>query len=639
VCISRDDDWPQYDAHYKYDNRDQLLEEQYLRYNESTYRMEVYRERIYEYDNGGNLTMKKIAEGDDWIAHAFDYAKGYEISSWTCTISSGTVSISAQPTYDTNGNLTSHGSVTVSNGGPEQFELTAMTFTYDRKNRLQTYQYGDGPTKTLTWDALGRIREKTWTENSTDYHQVFYHSGRQLVQIWNETVDGYDITREIAYDLFSGQAGYLKDIDFDSDPDNEGYLIKDAQGTVRAIVNVTYSGGTYTVTTERYDLDGYGATLNFDSYPHDNGTHYMRYISCRVEDYADTDNETQALIHTDYRHYLPHFGIFLQREPLLTLQAPNPSDPLSSNPYRYSENSPVILTDASGYTAIHGIPIGRLPIMPMPAPHPEQCPDCGFWHYGEHNGESEDIVIDISNLFRYLQNWPLLSIETSRKIAIHGLPIDRLPIMPMPAPHPEQCSDCGFWHWDDFHGGIDCGDEFSHIPKKCPDFGFWHWDDFHGGIDCGDGFGHIPILSCGILNPLAWPFPSREAQCRAQASKAEKDCNLKFTPEVCKDIYNYVYKACMAEGKKNKSQTCGVMNLLVAWPWSSKESRCTAEANHAYSYCISKGFSDDVCQRVKDRVFNDCMARNEKKKSQICGVIINFQEGSGQLSQEVSYEY
>lgn len=30
VWNSRDDDWPQYDAHYKYDNRDQLLEERYF---------------------------------------------------------------------------------------------------------------------------------------------------------------------------------------------------------------------------------------------------------------------------------------------------------------------------------------------------------------------------------------------------------------------------------------------------------------------------------------------------------------------------------------------------------------------------------------------------------------------------------
>jgi len=315
--------------------------------------MEVYRERIYEYDNGGNLTSKKIAEVDDWIEYTFTYARGYQITQWDLEISSGTLSeTTINPTYDDNGNLTGFDGFTITNG-PDQFEMIGMTFTYDRKNRLQTYQYGDGPTKTLTWDALGRIREKTWTEDSTDYHQVFYHSGRQLVQIWNETVDGYDVTREIAYDLFSGQAGYLKDIDFESDPDNEGYLIKDAQGTVRAIVNVTYSGGTYTVTTERYELDGYGATLNFDSYPHDNGTHYMRYISCRVEDYADSDNETQALIHTDYRHYLPHFGIFLQREPLLIFAYKSPLNsmminPIAANPYRYSVNEPIYQKDPSG---------------------------------------------------------------------------------------------------------------------------------------------------------------------------------------------------------------------------------------------------------------------------------------------------
>jgi RHS repeat-associated protein len=280
--------------------------------------------------------------------------RSHHITDWDNTTSSGTPSTNLTPGYDANGNLTSLPAMSVTGGGPSQFDLIAVTFTYDRKNRLKTYLYSGSATRTLYWDALGRIREKTWTEDSTDFHQVFYHDGRQLVQIWDQTVNEDLVTRTLAYDLYRGTTGYLKDIDFNSDPDEEGYLIKDAQGTVRAIVNVSYSGGTYSVSTERYNLDGYGAWLNFDS-AHSNGAHYMRYISCRVEDYGNpgSSEDNQALIHTDHRHYLPWLGIFLQREPLITSAKGDyiisPLNILSFiSCYRYALNKPTIASDRTG---------------------------------------------------------------------------------------------------------------------------------------------------------------------------------------------------------------------------------------------------------------------------------------------------
>jgi RHS repeat-associated protein len=347
VWDSRDDSWPQYDAFYEYNYRDMLTEERYMKYNSTTKRMDVYRKREYTYDNGGSMTVKKIYEGDDWIQYALTYSRGYHITDWDNTISSGTVNSNIAVTYDDNGNLLTLGAVTAST--LDQFDTVALTFTYDRKNRLSTYTFTGNNTRTLKWDALGRIREKTWSTNK----QVFYHDGRQLVQIWDETVDGDDVTRDIAYDLYKGQTGYLKDIDFNSNPDEAGYLIKDAQGSIRAIVKVSYSGGTYTVTTDKYNTDSYGEWLDIDS-AHTNGTHYMRYISCRVEDYGNPGStvDNQALYHTDHRHYLPMLGIFLQREPLMTLPSQRSStlsdNPNILNPYRYAENKPSIATDSSG---------------------------------------------------------------------------------------------------------------------------------------------------------------------------------------------------------------------------------------------------------------------------------------------------
>ncbi len=354
VWNTREDTWPQYNAIYEYDYRDRLVEERYLKYNSTTERMDVYRAREYTYDINGNMTKKKILEGDDSIEYTITYSKGAHITDWDNAVSGGgSASSNLVPTYDANGNMTQLPAVTVTSG-PSQFDLLQMDFTYDRKNRLSTYQINSGDTRTLKWDALGRIREKTWTVGETSYTQVFYHDGRTLMQIWDETREGVVVSRDIAYDLYVGETGYLKDIDFNSDPDEEGYLVKDAQGSVRAIVNVTYSGGAYTVTTERYNTDGYGAWLDFDD-AHSNGAHFMRYISTRVEDYCDSGstNDNQALYHTDHRHYLPFLGIFLQREPLMVSASQNyisqlSENPAGLNPYRYANNKPTISTDRTG---------------------------------------------------------------------------------------------------------------------------------------------------------------------------------------------------------------------------------------------------------------------------------------------------
>ncbi len=332
------------------------MEERYLKYNSTTERMDVYRAREYTYDINGNMTKKKILEGDDWIEYTITYSKGAHITDWDNAVSSGSVNSNLVPTYDANGNMTYLPALTVTSG-PNQFDLLRMEFTYDRKNRLSTYHINSDDIRTLKWDALGRIREKTWTVGETSYKQVFYHDGRTLMQIWDETKDGAVVSRDIAYDLYVGETGYLKDIDFNSNPDEEGYLVKDAQGSVRAIVNVAYSGGTYTVTTERYNTDGYGAWLDFDD-AHSNGTHYMRYIATRVEDYCNSGstNDNQALYHTDHRHYLPFLGIFLQREPLMVWPSKRSlglsENPASLNPYRYAENKPTYASDSTGLQTV-----------------------------------------------------------------------------------------------------------------------------------------------------------------------------------------------------------------------------------------------------------------------------------------------
>jgi len=165
-------------------------------------------------------------------------------------------------------------------------------------------------------------------------------------------VNGSTVTRTLAYDLFRGHTGYLKDIDFVSNPDEESYLIKDEQGTVRRLVKVSFSGGVYSVSQGDVPLDAYGDWFDPGQVPA-MGAHYMRYIGCRVEGYADPGTENQALLHTDHRHYYAPLGVFLQREPLLVRPtagyiAFSSSRMGSTQPYRYSGNAPIEAQDSTG---------------------------------------------------------------------------------------------------------------------------------------------------------------------------------------------------------------------------------------------------------------------------------------------------
>ena len=47
--------------------------------------------------------------------------------------------------------------------------------------------------------------------------------------------DSPNVTRAISYDLYNGQPGYQKDIDFAANPDVESFLIKDEQVEFRII--------------------------------------------------------------------------------------------------------------------------------------------------------------------------------------------------------------------------------------------------------------------------------------------------------------------------------------------------------------------------------------------------------------------
>ena len=94
-----------------------------------------------EYDLGGNPTTVYFYDN---VGKAYKetrtYAKGYQItgSSFSETGSGVAVSTTGSYTYDTNNNLTGTMKADATRSGSQLSYRAQWTFTFDRKNRLQT---------------------------------------------------------------------------------------------------------------------------------------------------------------------------------------------------------------------------------------------------------------------------------------------------------------------------------------------------------------------------------------------------------------------------------------------------------------------------------------------------------------------
>jgi len=296
------------DAYYvttfNYDSRDMLIEEKYLRWDNTNSVWKVMYWGRYLYDIAGNMYKREVEQivngnGKSYM-DIFTYSRGYQLTTfdrWAPLGGQGqgrTFTL----TYDSNGNMTH---IQQNQAFTDSFyDITEMEFDYDAKNRLVKYRFGGaGSWYEIKYDALGRVRERVdLTPTTTKY----YSDGRQLVQ-------QLDNSNTVQFDYLRGPTGL--DRQWNETNDTRRFYIKDNLGTVWAIVNPS------DLSVKPYNYNAWGEHLDKDDTDFPTDANWMRYIGCRVEAFGKgTTTQRDVIYHLDHRHYCPDVMGFISRDPL-----------------------------------------------------------------------------------------------------------------------------------------------------------------------------------------------------------------------------------------------------------------------------------------------------------------------------------
>jgi len=259
---------------FAYDSRDMLVEEKYQRWDSGNSTWDNMYWARYQYDTAGNMVERvvdQIVNGNakDYVDSSFTYSRGYQLTGFNRRADSGSETRTFTLTYDANGNMTHiFQSATFTD---TFYNITEMEFQFDEKNRMTHYRFGgSGSYYQIKYDALGRVRERV--------------------------------------DL-NGPTGLMRQLDVDAS-NKKRFYIKDTLGTVLALVDPS------NLSVEHYNYNAWGEHLDKDDTDFPTDENQMRYIGCRVEAFANSTAQTDAIYHFDRNHYLPVLGIFLKINPL-----------------------------------------------------------------------------------------------------------------------------------------------------------------------------------------------------------------------------------------------------------------------------------------------------------------------------------
>jgi hypothetical protein len=140
------------------------------------------------YDLGGNATQVKFCD-DLGLAYTETrtYARGYQLTgaSFSDVRADVTVTTNGSYTYDTNNNMTGtmKADAHITASGNQLSYRAAWTFTFDRKNRLTSFNYGTG-TMNVWYDGVGRIWQR-WQKIGLNWQGTLsrnVYDGSSLVQ-------------------------------------------------------------------------------------------------------------------------------------------------------------------------------------------------------------------------------------------------------------------------------------------------------------------------------------------------------------------------------------------------------------------------------------------------------------------------
>ena len=294
---------------YVYDKLGQLVRENSVEENKT---------RIYNYDNGGNITSINEyayttgALGN--ITKTIPYA--YTDTNWKDKLTS----YDGQTiTYDEIGNPLSYRGYTM--GWSNGRELTSLS--------------GNGLEATYTYDASGLRLSKTVNGVKTEYQ---YEDGKLIYEKKG------DIELHYSYDT-EGQPRYVQYVKADGST-GAGYIVTNSRGDVVGMCN---GSGVMVV---NYTYDAWGNVL---SVTNQNGTaitnaeHLANLNSLRYRGYYyDTDTEMYYL---KSRYYDPEVRRFINADDVSILEEDQGSI-VENNLFAYCLNNPVSMMDEEGDFAI-----------------------------------------------------------------------------------------------------------------------------------------------------------------------------------------------------------------------------------------------------------------------------------------------
>jgi len=296
-------------ATYVYDKLGQLVRENSALENKT---------RVYNYDNGGNITsIKEYAYTTGTLGTETDTINyAYTDTNWKDLLTS----YDGQAiTYDAIGNPTSYRGYTM--GWSNGRELTLLS--------------GNGINATFTYDASGLRLSKTVGSTTTVYEYV---DGKLLYEKKG------DMELHYGYDS-EGQPRYIQYVKADGST-GSGYMVTNSRGDVVGIVN---GNGVMIV---NYEYDAWGNVLSvtdqngavITSAGHLGNLNSLRYRGY----YYDTDLEMYYL---QSRYYDPEVRRFINADDVSVLEEDQGSI-VEHNMFAYCLNNPVNMLDESGTIAV-----------------------------------------------------------------------------------------------------------------------------------------------------------------------------------------------------------------------------------------------------------------------------------------------
>ena len=297
----------------------------------------------FRYDELGRLS--NVAEYQSASMSSQTYSQGYTYDRWgnkrqssNSTLSLPSISssdydttnnnnrfVSSVATYDNAGNITADS------------KFRNYTFSYDANGRM-TGTTGSWFSQNSTYDCAGRRVQTAVTVGGVSYRTMVYDIFGQLVVDYNGS-GGTIVESENVY-----RGGQLL-ARYDAPQSAWKYMLTDAQGTVRTVMN---NNGSSSSVVARHDYLPFGEEIGSGIGLRSSGQGYGGTDFNRLR-YAQTErDDVTAQYHTWFRKYESLSGRFTSPDPLDgTIR-----NPQSLNHYSYSINDPVNLMDPTGLMCI-----------------------------------------------------------------------------------------------------------------------------------------------------------------------------------------------------------------------------------------------------------------------------------------------